>query len=260
MQRAGATWAVEGAGYSWGRPTMNLASERRKRLIYRALPLVGVAAVSMGVGMVLGGNADSASERTARSFAAAWQAQDYQRMYGLLSPAAQRRYSPAAFRDVYLRAGATATGTKVLVSAPDGESDGAVALPVELRTRVFGPYRGVVRLPVSDEHVDWAPNLAFPGLAPGERLTRTSMPPRRGTLRARSGRVLATGPAESRGSPLGTLAGSIAGELSPEETADERELLYAHGFPRDQPVGQTGLEHVFEGRLRGIPGGTLRAG
>ncbi len=72
--------------------------------------------------------------------------------------------------------------------------------------------------------------------------------------------MLAKGPAESRGSPLGALAGSIAGQLSPEETASEREQLYARGFPRDQPVGQTGLEHVFERRLRGVPGGVLSAG
>jgi penicillin-binding protein A len=240
--------------------TMNLASERRKRLLSRALPLVGIAALSLGVGVVVGASAESASERTAREFAAAWTEQDYRRMYGLLTPDAKRRYDLRAFRDAYLRAGATATAASVTVGQPDGELHGAVRLPVALRTRVFGPYRGVVALPIRDEHVQWTPNLAFPGLGPGERLTRTSAAPKRGTLRSREGRVLATGPVEARSSPLGTLAGSIAGELSPEETAAEREALYARGFPREQPVGQTGLEHVFEQRLRGRPGGALRVG
>jgi penicillin-binding protein A len=240
---------------------MNLAaSERRRRLIYRAVPLVALAAVSLAVGAVIGAATDSASERTARSFAAAWEAQDYKRMYGLLSREAQRRYSRAAFRQAYLRAGATATATQVRVGVPTGETDGAVKLPVELRTRVFGRYRGVVRLPIDDERVTWTPNLTFPDLAPGDRLRRRSEPPERAPLRSLNGKVLARGPAESRSSPLGALAGSISGQLSPEETAGEREALYAHGFPRDQAVGQTGLEHVFERQLRGVPGGVLSAG
>jgi beta-lactamase class D len=240
---------------------MNLAaSERRWRLTHRALPLAALAAVSLAAGAVVGAAMDSATERTARSFAAAWEAQDYARMYGLLSVESQRRYSRTAFRQAYLRAGATATAAQVRVGQLGGERNGTVELPVELRTRVFGPYRGVVRLPVEDGRVTWTPNLTFPGLAPGERLRRRSEPPERGTLRSRNGKVLAKGPAESRSSPLGALAGSISGQLAAQEAAGEREALYARGFPRDQAVGQTGLERVFERQLQGIPGGVLRAG
>ena len=48
--------------------------------------------------------------------------------------------------------------------------------------------------------------------------------------------------------------------MEPQETAEERRALYARGFPPDWPVGQTGLEEVFETRLRGRPGGELIAG
>ena len=43
--------------------------------------------------------------------------------------------------------------------------------------------------------------------------------------------------------------------MEPEESAQERRALYAHGYPADWPVGQSGLEEAFEERLRGRPGG-----
>ena len=166
----------------------------------------------------------------------------------------------AEFRQAYRDAAATATATGVSTDDPAGERNGAVVLPVEVRTRVFGPVRADLVLPVSAERVTWGPLLAFPGLRPGEGLSRRSEPPLRGTLLSRDGKVLAKGPPDARTSPLEAIAGSIAGTLTPEETAEERELLYARGFPRDWPVGQTGLEEAFEDRLAGRPGGELFAG
>ena len=71
--------------------------------------------------------------------------------------------------------------------------------------------------------------------------------------------MLAEGPADNRTSPLVGIADSIAGSMEPEETPEERKQLYARGFPRDWPVGQSGLEEAFEERLRGRSGGELRA-
>jgi cell division protein FtsI/penicillin-binding protein 2 len=135
-----------------------------------------------------------------------------------------------------------------------------VTVPIVLHTRVFGRVAGQLRVPVRGEQVTWGPLLAFPGLRPGEGLSRRSEPPRRGTLLSRDGKVLARGPVDDRSSPLEAIAGSIAGTLAPQETPEERRALYAQGFPRDWPVGQTGLEEAFENRLSGRPGGELLAG
>ena len=43
-------------------------------------------------------------------------------------------------------------------------------------------------------------------------------------------------------------------------TEPERNALYARGFPKDQPIGQGGLERILEQRVAGSPGGTLLAG
>jgi cell division protein FtsI/penicillin-binding protein 2 len=181
-------------------------------------------------------------------------------MYELLDDASQREYSGREFRRAYREAAATATVRRVAAGDPDGERDGRVAVPIVLHTRVFGRVSGDLHLPVSEEQVTWGPLLAFPGLRPGEGLARVSRPARRGTLLSRDRKVLARGPAENRTSPLEALAGSIAGTLAPEETEEERDALYAQGFPHDWPVGQTGLEEAFENRLAGRPGGELRAG
>ena len=216
--------------------------------------------MSLVAGMMVGAATDSATERTATRFAEAWQRGDYRAMHRLLTPASRASHPLPEFTQEYRRAAATATATRVEPGDPKGVDGDTVTLPVVLGPRVFGALRGDLKIPVSDERVAWTPRLVFPELGPGERLRRASLPAKRATIRSRDGKVLAEGPAPSRTSPLVGIADSIAGRMEPEETAPERLALYAHGFPRDWPVGQTGLEEVFEQRLRGRPGGELIAG
>ncbi|HEX6652553.1 MAG TPA: penicillin-binding transpeptidase domain-containing protein [Thermoleophilaceae bacterium] len=234
---------------------------RRRRITHRALPTIGgLAAVSLIAGMMVGGATESTAERTATRFAEAWQRGDYRAMHRLLTPDSRAHHPLPEFRREYRRAAATATATRIDPGDPDGVDGDTVTVPVVVETRVFGALRGDLRIPVSGEHVSWSPGLVFPELGPGERITRASLPPRRATIRSRDGKVLAEGPAPSRTSPLAGIADSIAGRMEAEETAQERLALYARGFPEDWPVGQTGLEEVFEQRLRGRPGGELVAG
>jgi hypothetical protein len=235
--------------------------ERRRRITYRALPtLGGLAAVSTLAGAIVGANTHGLGERAARDFAAAWQRGDIRSMHQLVTPAARQRFPLDRFRRAYRRAADTATLRRVDVGDAERERDGAVTVPVVLDTRIFGRLRGELTVPVSGDRVDWQPRLVFPELRPGERLTRTSVPAERATLRSRDRKILAEGPAPARTSPLVGIADSIAGRMEPEETPEERAALYARGFPPDWPVGQSGLEEVFEERLRGRPGGELIAG
>jgi peptidoglycan glycosyltransferase len=234
--------------------------ERRRRLIHRGVPaLGGLAALALGVGLLVGSLTPSQAERAARDFTQAWERGDFEEMYGLLTRSARARFTRGALARAYEEAAATATALGVEAEQAS-ERDGTVMVPVSVRTRVFGTVRGELSLPVVDGGIAWRPRLVFPGLDEGVVLTRRSDPPERGTLLSRDGKVLAEGPATARTSPLGPVSGSIAGSMSPQETAKERLALYARGFPRDWPVGQTGLEHAFEHELAGRPGGELLTG
>jgi penicillin-binding protein A len=240
---------------------VNTYGERRWRLIHHGLPALGVLGlVALVVGAYVGAHAMSGAQRAARDYTRAWARGDYRAMHGLLTPASRRRVSEARLRAAYQRTLDTATATGVEVGKPDGESGGKVSVPVDVHTRLFGTISGDVDIPVSSDQVAWHPQMTFPGLEPGVALTRRTQPPVRGTLLSRDGKVLARGPANARTSPLGSLSGSIAGGLSPQETPRQREALYARGFPRDWPVGQTGLEQAFESDLDGRPGGELILG
>jgi peptidoglycan glycosyltransferase len=240
---------------------IGLSAERRRRLTHRALPaLGGLALVAGAAGMVVGSQAQSGSQRTASEFAEAWERGDFDAMYDMLDDASREAHTRKQFRAAYRRAAATATATSIRAYDPEGERNGSVAVPVDVRTRVFGTVRADLRLPVHEDQITWGPLLAFPGLRRGEALARESEPPERATLLSRNRKVLAEGPADARSSPLEAIAGSIAGTLAPEETAAERRRLWARGFPRDWPTGQNGLEHAFEDRLAGRPGGRLFAG
>jgi penicillin-binding protein A len=238
-----------------------IPAERRRRITHRALPtLGGLAALSLVAGAFVGASAGSTEERAAADFAAAWERGDLSDMHAMLSERSRTRYPLPRFRRAYRRAAATATVTSIDADDAGDLDGGRVTVPVVLDTRVFGSLRGDLAVPMSGDRVEWEPRLVFPELRSGERLTRASVPPTRATLHSRDGKVLAKGDAPSRTSPLPGIADSIAGRMEPEETIAERRSLYARGFPRDWPVGQTGLEEVFEERLRGRPGGELVAG
>jgi len=182
-------------------------------------------------------------------------------MYALLTERARRSVTRRAFTGSYRRAAATATAVRVNVGRAPDPKDGVVALPVRVRTRIFGTVAAQVRLPF-EEHDDrvgvaWAPHLVFPGLAPGMKLRRrTEMPPRADLL-ARDGTPLASRNGEA--SPLGESAGALVGVLGPAPRSRRAELR-AVGYPSDAQVGISGLEAALERGLAGRPGGELLAG
>jgi penicillin-binding protein A len=237
-----------------------LSFERRRRLLHRTLPLLGLAVGALIGGLLFGMSGRSAAETRADRFARAWERGDYRAMYRELSGSARSRFPLSRFERAYRAAADTATAVSVRASSAHAEGDGRVRVPLQARTRVFGTIAGDVELPVSDRGVEWSPSVAFPDIPPGGRLERRSRPPRRAAIISRDGKVLAAGPAGARGSPLGALAASIAGELGSARSARRRERLYARGFPRRMPVGQTGLERALEPLLEGRPGGVLMSG
>lgn len=223
------------------------------------MPLVGAAVTVMLLVAVLNGSCGASEEETAAArFTTAWERGDWEAMHHQLTPGAQRRFPPAALRRAYEAASATATATAVDAADPRGDGDDAV-VEVTARTRVFGPVRGDVRLPMEDARVDWAPHLAFPGLKEGEVLTRRSDPPRRAPILAREGTRIVTGPGDERSTVFPAAAG-IVGEVAAAPPGRAREAVYARGFPRTWPVGRYGLELAVEEAVAGRPGGTLLAG
>jgi len=130
-----------------------------------------------------------------------------------------------------------------------------------VRTRVFGTLRETLLVPVvgsgSRPRVGYAGTLLFPGLRPGERLTRTVGLPPRAALFASDGTPLAQGP--DRSSPIPDVAGEIVGTLG-RIPAQDASTYAADGYPPGAQVGLDGLERIFQQQLAGTPGGTLRAG
>lgn len=236
--------------------------ERRRRLLRRGLPaLAGAGVVALAVGLLAGGGPGAAERATATRFATAWAHGDYARMYALLDAPARARTSFQAFAAAYRDAADTATLRSLAVGKAGDRSGGTIPVRLTLHTRVFGTLHAVLRLPVSGSgdsmRVAWRPSAVFPGLAPGEQLTRTTTLPTRAALLARDGTVLASG--DERRTDDAVVSGEIAGVLEPIP-ADQAQAFEALGYPPDARVGADGLERVFQTQLAGRPGGTLLAG
>jgi cell division protein FtsI/penicillin-binding protein 2 len=226
----------------------------------RRLLLAAVALAAFAAGTVAGARDEPRALRVARAYAAAWERQDFRTMHDLLAPADGRRISTAALAATYRRAAITATAAEQEAGEAHLEGD-EVLVAMRVRTRIFGTLSLPLRVRVDEAggkaRVAWRPELAFPGLRPGERLTRTTRLPPRATIEARDGTPLAEG--EARTTQLGPLAGEIAGRLGPAPPERAAEVA-ARGVPPGAPVGLTGLEREFDARLAGTPGGELRAG
>jgi cell division protein FtsI/penicillin-binding protein 2 len=220
------------------------------------------AVIAFVVGAVAGARHDSAERELAASFAAAWERGDYAQMHALLAEPERSRINLRRFTRAYARAASTATATGVQAGEARGPEEGVVVVPMSARTRIFGTVDGELRLEIGERAdgspgVSWRPEYVFPGLRPGERLTRETRMPRRGTIQARDGTPIAQG--EARLSKLDPLASEIAGRVGPAPP-ELGDALAARGVPEGAPVGLTGLERQFDARLSGVPGGVLLAG
>jgi Penicillin binding protein transpeptidase domain/Penicillin-binding Protein dimerisation domain len=235
---------------------------RRRRLWRRhGLPLLLVAVAAFVVGVRVGNNSGAPERQLVSDYVHAWARGDYARMYALLDSQSRRHLSETQFTADYRRAGQTATLIALRPLRVGSLQGQQIAVAMIVRTSLFGSLREPLLVPLNDTGsepaVRFAGTLLFPGLRPGERLTRVTVLPPRAALLARDGTPLAEGP--NRSSPVPAIASAIAGVLGPIPP-DQAATYAAEGYPPNARVGQDGLERVFERQLAGTPGGTLLAG
>jgi peptidoglycan glycosyltransferase len=233
-------------------PISPAAAERRRRFVTRVIPIAAVALVAFVIGIVLG---SGESAPAAHRFLDAWERDDAAAMYDELTADDQEEYSREEFERLYAAARRTATITEVQVGETQ-EIDDGIAAAVSFDTYAFGPLSGELELPVSDDAVDWSPELVYPGLAEGETLTRRTRAPRRAAILAADRSPLAEGPASARIVDAADLA--VVGEVG-TPTKEAAATLAARGFPPGSLTGTSGLELAFNERLSGRPGGQLLA-
>jgi peptidoglycan glycosyltransferase len=258
-----------------------VAGNRNQRL-RRARPVLVLAAVAFAAGAVLGSGQGASPERAlAERFVGDWTRGAYLSMYSDLTASSQRSITAGEFAQVYQQALTIATARSMEVSGrAHAAGAGAVTVPVRVHTRLFGtlslPF--TIRLEETagtGPRIVWSHSLEFPGLRPGELLSRNTSLPERAPLLAGDGSTLAEAapasdgggqatasspPGEAtRNSPLGAVADAVLGTIGPIPAAD-RQALEAQGVPGDALVGLSGLELALDDRLRGSPGGDLLAG
>lgn len=227
-------------------------SERRRRVVTRALPAVLLASAAFAGGIVVA--ADPAAP-AAKRFLAAWESSDFKAMHAELSPQAQSEYPLETFERAYRDAADTAT-IATLSPGEVFEGEGAATSTITMDTRAFGELEGELELPLVEDAIAWEPHHVYPGLAAGEQLERRTRAPRRAPVLAADRTPLAEGPAVAR--TLDPAAAAVVGEVGEPTRAQAEELTRA-GFPPGTPTGTSGLELAWNSRLAGRPGGQLLA-
>jgi penicillin-binding protein A len=272
-------------------------TETRNQRLRRAFPVIVLATVAFASGAILGARHGASPDHSlAEQFVSAWTARNYASMYTDISLASQHATPVSEFAADYQQALVTATARSARVAGVAHSSGDVVTVPVHVRTRLFGTLSLAFTLHFTESagsgpRVAWSPSLVFPGLRPGESLTRNTALPQRAALLARDGSVLAEAEAGSPSgtqsasapasvsasspggddgaspeaeaeatpnSPLGSAADAVIGTVGPIP-ASRRRALEEQGVPPNATVGLSGLELAFDARLRGTPGGQLLA-
>ena len=229
------------------------ATERRRRIFTRAIPVVALASGAFVAGAVV---ASGPVPPAAQNLLDAWERGDYPAMHAELTPEAREEYPLEAFERTYTDAAKTATVDSI-TAGDVSEAEGGAVADVSFATHVFGELGGELSLPIEDDLVAWEPHLVFPGLEPQERLTRRTRAPARAPILAADRSPLAEGPASAR--TVGAAAAAVVGEVGTPTRAQAAELT-RRGFPPGSLTGTSGLELAWNDRLSGRPGGQLVAG
>jgi cell division protein FtsI/penicillin-binding protein 2 len=223
--------------------------------------LVALAVAAFVVGILYATGSGRAERTLVTQYVGAWARGDYARMYSLLDSASRAQTSKTRLAAEYQGAARTATLTALVLVRLGHKQGNAYPVLMLARTRLFGTLRETLQVPLSGSgssaSVRFSGTLLFPGLRPGEQLTRQDMLGPRGTLLASDGTPLAQG--LNRTSPIPDVASQIVGTLGPVPASDAATYA-ADGYPSDAKVGLDGLERVFQRQLAGTPGGTLLAG
>lgn len=223
--------------------------------------MVGLAAAAFAAGAFLATEPGRAERQLVTRYVTAWERKDDAQMYRLLDPSSRRHTSEAAFARELADTAATATLTSLHANSVGSRSGSTIAVRMTARTKIWGVLHETLLVPLtgsgSGARIHLQPQVLFPGLRPGEHLSRVMRLAPRATLLASNGTPLAQGP--QRTSPIADVAGQVVGTLGPIPKPDGSRYRDA-GYPRFAKVGLDGLERIFQSPLAGTPGGKLFAG
>ncbi len=230
-------------------------------MLTRTLPLLIVAAGAVVGCVYLLGSAGRDQRAIVRTYALDWARGDYSAMWSDLTTASRRRIPRTEFIAELSGAAQTATAESLRVVRVQSILDHHALVRMVIRTHIFGRLHETAEIPLAggggSTKVVFGTSLLFPGLQPGELLSRQSLLGGRGTLLAANGEVLASGNTLSSQNP--TVAAAIAGTLG-HIPASQATTYSQAGYPAGAKVGVDGLEEIFQQRLAGKLGGELFAG
>jgi cell division protein FtsI/penicillin-binding protein 2 len=182
-------------------------------------------------------------------------------MYALLDAAAHSQITSAEFTAELREAAQTATLSALRPTAIVSIAKGWAHVRFVVHTSTFGTLHLIAQIPLigsgGGTRVPFETSLLFPGLKPGQIVSRKATLGQRGSLLSANGEVLASG--DSLSTPIAEVADEIVGTLGSIPTPQKARYA-AEGYPASAYVGQDGLEQIFQRRLAGRPGGELLEG
>jgi cell division protein FtsI/penicillin-binding protein 2 len=219
----------------------------------------GLAILTLLAGCTSAGDAqDEGPQDVLNEFVAAWNEQDFETMNSLMPDTPfRRKWHSGAMRVFFEKVLEDGRFTDFHITAEvigeptENNADAEFELVYESEaTSQPVLFAGNLPLERTDEGwaVRWSRGLAVGGKSiDGVQVVERW--PQRAAILDRDGKKIATGAAESRRYPFGSVAGTTVGHLEPPPKK---------GDPPDRLVGGSGLEAAYDEQLAGTPATTLK--
>ena len=230
----------------------------KKRAIIVAISVVVVVAIIVGTFIILNNKKSENLDEKLKQYYAYLNEHNYEAMYEMviLDDNISKDYYLSRNKNIY--EGIDAKNIQIgIESIEKGKNAVKIAYNTKMETSAgsidFDNTAEFIKDEDKEYKINWSSNLIFPELNNEYKVRVGKVPANRGKILDRNGKILAENGEDNRNYPYKEIASHITGYVQ-GITAEELENMQDKGYTSTSKIGKTGVEKVYDERLRGEEG------
>ena len=230
----------------------------KKKAIIAVVSVIIVVVIIVGTFIIINNKKSENLDEKLKQYFAYLNEHDYEAMYEMviLKSNISKDYYLSRNKNIY--EGIDAKNIQIEIKSMEKEKN---AIKIEYNTKMetsagsidFDNTAEFIKDEDKEYKINWSSNLIFPELNNEYKVRVGKVPANRGKILDRNGKILAENGEDNRNYPYKEIASHITGYVQ-SITAEELESMQDKGYTSTSKIGKTGVEKVYDERLRGEEG------